>query len=188
MAIGTPVAILRDKKGWRKMRNDNSSSKIKAGYEWVTNIFDYLRSPLLLAMRLFWGWQFFIAGKGKLLNLDQTVDFFTQLGLPFPQLNAILAGSTECIGGLLLLLGLGSRLISIPLAFTMVVAYLTADREALMAIITKPDDFVAATPFLFLLTSLIVLAFGPGYFSIDTLIGKFTGKKKREVIELRRAA
>ncbi len=39
-----------------------------------------------------------------------------------PQLNVYLAGGTECIGGILLLLGLGSRFISIPLIFTMIIA------------------------------------------------------------------
>src|SRR5690348_2415855 len=72
----------------------------------------YLQSPLLLAIRLYWGWQFFQTGKGKLMNLDRTAEFFQSLHIPMPRLNACLAGGTECIGGLLLLLGLGSRLIS----------------------------------------------------------------------------
>jgi putative oxidoreductase len=93
-----------------------------------------------------------------------------------PKLNAILAGSTECVGGLLLLLGLGSRLVSVPLIFTMVVAYLTADREALNAIFSDTDKFTSAAPFLFLLTCLIVLAFGPGKLSVDALAFKKTSK------------
>src|SRR5258708_2114334 len=83
-----------------------------------------LQSPFLLAIRLYWGWQFFLTGKGKLLNLDRTAKFFHDLSIPFPKLNAIMAGSTECFGGFLLLLGLGSRLVSITLAGTMTVAYL----------------------------------------------------------------
>src|SRR5262249_49750176 len=111
------------------MLQESISPKINLVYGWYTSLLDKLRSPLLLSLRLYWGWQFFMTGKGKLINLDQTVDFFTQLNLPFPHLNAILAGSTECFCGLLLLLGLGSRFISIPLIATMVVAYLTADNE-----------------------------------------------------------
>jgi putative oxidoreductase len=92
----------------------------------------------------------------------------------------MLAGSTECFGGLLLLIGLGSRLISIPLAFTMVVAYLTAHREELGMIFSDTEKFTAASPFLFLLVSLIVMIFGPGIFSLDTLIARIfpTGKKR----------
>ncbi len=143
---------------------------IKKGYDWLAGILDYLRSPLLLAMRFYWGWQFFLTGKGKLMNLDRVAAFFSDLGIPLPKLNAILAGSTELFGGLLLLLGLASRLVTIPLAITMTAAYLAADRDAVKDIFSDPDKFVTADPFLFLLTAVIVMAFGPGLFSIDRLI------------------
>lgn len=126
-----------------------------------------LQPVLLLLIRLWWGWSFFLTGKGKLLNLEKTTAFFTELGLPWPQLNAIAAGSVECFGGLLLLAGLFARPVSVPLAFTMLVAYATADREALQAIFSDPDKFTSAAPFLFLFAALIVLAFGPGRFSVD---------------------
>ena len=57
---------------------------------------------LLLVIRLYWGWSFFLSGKGKLLNLEKTTAFFTELNLPLPKLNALMAGSAECGGGLLL--------------------------------------------------------------------------------------
>ena len=126
-----------------------------------------LRDPLLLGIRLYWGWQFFITGKGKLMNLDNTAGFFAALGIPLPKLNALIAGSTECFGGLLLLLGLASRLTSVPLIFTMIVAYLTADREVVFGILDDADAFVTAAPFLFLFASLIIFIFGPGRFSVD---------------------
>ena len=169
------------------MLQESISPKINLVYGWYTSLLDKLRSPLLLSLRLYWGWQFFMTGKGKLINLDQTVDFFTQLNLPFPHLNAILAGSTECFCGLLLLLGLGSRFISIPLIATMVVAYLTADNEALTMIFSNPDGFVTATPFLFLLVSVIILVFGPGSFSLDTLIEKISRKIESRFVELKQA-
>ncbi len=147
-------------------------------YAFLTCVVSYLQSPFLLVIRLYWGWQFFLTGKGKLMNLDKTADYFQSLSIPLPKLNAIMAGGTECFGGLLLLLGLGSRLVSIPLAGTMVVAYLTADSNAVKTIFTKPDDFVTAPPFLFLLASLMVLVFGPGAFSLDRLISKISGKTK----------
>ena len=131
-----------------------------------------LQSPLLLALRLFIGWQFFITGKGKLENLAKITEFFRDLGIPWPGFNAVLAGSTECFGGLLLLVGLASRLVSVPLAFTMCVAYLTADRDALFAIFSDPDKFLGSTPLPYLATALIVLAFGPGVFSLDWLLAK----------------
>jgi putative oxidoreductase len=137
-----------------------------------------LQSPFLLIIRLYWGWQFFLAGKGKLLNLDRTAGFFANLNIPMPKLNVVLAGSTECFGGLLLLLGLGSRIVTVPLIFTMIVAYLTADFAKVQHIFDKPDDFVSAAPFQFMLTAIIVLIFGPGVFSLDAIIAKMRGEKK----------
>ena len=132
----------------------------------------YLQSPLLLVIRLYWGWQFAQTGWGKLTHLERTAGYFESLDIPLPKVNAIMAGSTECLGGVLLALGLFARPASVPLIFTMLVAYWTADREALMSITSDPDKFVTATPFLFLFASLLVLAFGPGKLSLDALLGK----------------
>src|SRR5271168_4303056 len=133
---------------------------------------DKLQSPMLLIFRLYWGWQFFLTGKGKLLNLDRTSNFFLSLHIPLPHLNAWVVGVTECVGGLLLLTGLGTRLVGALLAFDMIVAYLTADIETVKHIVDNPDKFLGADPFLFMLASIIVLAFGSGRFSIDWLIGR----------------
>src|SRR5277367_108178 len=138
---------------------------------WVKAV-SLLQSPLLLAMRLYWGWQFFVTGKGKLMNLDRTTGFFQSLNIPHPHLNAIMAGCTECFGGLFLLLGLGSRVLTIPLIFTMCIAYVTAESDALHAIFSDPDKFVSAAPFEFMLCAVIVLVFGPCVFSLDWLIGR----------------
>lgn len=143
-----------------------------------TRAMNHLQSPLLLVMRLYWGWNFFVAGKGKLMNIDRTAGFFRDLHIPHPHLNAMMAGSVECFGGLLLLLGLGSRVITVPLIFTMIIAYVTAEHEALNAIFRDPDKFVSAAPFQFMLTAIIVLAFGPGKFSLDHLIATRCCKNK----------
>ena len=129
----------------------------------------WLQSPLLLAVRLYWGWSFFLTGRGKLLHLHRTAEYFGSLGIPLPQLNAALAGGTECLGGLLLIAGLFSRVASLPLVFCLSIAYLTAEREALQSFFRDPDKFTGATPFLFLFAVLVVLAFGPGRFSLDHL-------------------
>jgi len=139
----------------------------------------WLQSPLLLAIRLYWGWQFFGTGRAKLMNHEKFTGFFQGWHIPFPSLNVYLAGGAECFGGLLLLLGLGSRLVCLPLIFTMIVAYSTAEVAAVKKIFDDPDKFVSAAPFLFMLTCFIVLAFGPGVFSLDWLIGrKFFQKNK----------
>lgn len=142
----------------------------------LTTIGSWLQPVLLLIVRGYWGYSFMLTGWGKLMNLDKTTGFFTELGLPLPKLNAIMAGGTECVGGALLMIGLASRLVSVPLLFTMIVAYATAHKEELGAIFSNPDKFTEAPPFLFLLTCLIVLAFGPGKISVDGLVLKKTEK------------
>jgi putative oxidoreductase len=149
-------------------------------YGWLNCGASVLQSPILLIMRVYWGLSFFQTGKGKLMDLSKPTEYFQSLGIPFPHQQAILAGCTECVGGLLLAAGLASRLVSIPLTVVMIVAYLTAENEALKAIFNNTDKFTSATPFLFLLTVLIVLAFGPGAFSLDWVVAKIYGKKKGE--------
>jgi len=135
----------------------------------LDTVASYLQSPVLLVIRLYWGWSFAQTGWGKLNHLEKTAGFFESLHIPQPKLNAIAAGSVECFGGVLLALGLFARPVSIPLIFTMIIAYVTADNEALHAITSDPDKFVSAAPFLFLLAAVIVLAFGPGKLSLDAL-------------------
>ncbi|MGA2197930.1 MAG: DoxX family protein, partial [Bryobacteraceae bacterium] len=89
-----------------------------------------LQSPFLLAVRLYWGWQFARTGWGKLGNLDHVTYFFTSLGIPAPGLMAPCIATLEFAGGILLALGLGSRAIALLLTGDMLVAYLLADREA----------------------------------------------------------
>ena len=154
----------------------------RRAYELLVVAANYLQAPLLLAVRVYFFWQLFLAGKGKLLNIGRTAEFFGSLNIPLPVLNAYLAGATECFGGLLLVAGLASRLVAIPVAFTMIVAYVTADYEALTSVFTDPDKFVAAAPFPFLLTALLVLAFGPGALSVDALIKRFAARKRSDVL------
>lgn len=126
-----------------------------------------IQSAVLLFVRVTMGWGFFLTGKGKLLHLEKTTAFFDSLHLPLPKFQALLAGSTEMLGGLLLLAGLGTRLISIPLAFTMVVAYLTAHRDEAFRSLS---DFTDQAPFPFLMAALVTLAFGAGRLSLDRLL------------------
>jgi len=145
------------------------SMPLHAHFDRFNRLAAYLQSPLLLAVRLYWGWSFFQTGRGKLLHLARTAEYFGSLGIPLPKLNVLLAGGTECMGGLLLVVGLFSRVASVPLIFTLSIAYLTAERDALQSFFSDPDKFTGATPFLFLFAVLLVLGFGPGRFSLDHL-------------------
>ena len=130
-----------------------------------------LRSLFLLLVRVYWGWQFAQTGWGKLHNLPHVIEFFTSLGIPAPAANAYFVSTLELVGGILLALGLGGRLIATPLTIDMLVAYATADRQALASILSDPGKFYGADPFTFFMASLIVLIFGPGGLSLDSLIG-----------------
>jgi putative oxidoreductase len=55
-------------------------------------------------------------------GLSGTAGFMEQIGLPLPAVSAIMAGAAEFFGGLALLLGLGTRIATLPLVFTMLVA------------------------------------------------------------------
>jgi len=105
------------------------------------------------------------------------------LGIPAPALNAYFVSALEFGGGVLLILGLGSRLVALPLVVDMLVAYITADREALFSIFSSPDKFTAAAPYTFLIASLIVLIFGPGKVSVDALLaGRMSGSRFRRAV------
>jgi putative oxidoreductase len=150
---------------------------IQRAYELLVTAANLLQSPLLFALRLYFFWQLFLTGKGKLSNIPKVIDFFTGLGIPAPSVNAYFVSSLECFGGLLLIIGLASRPIALMIVVSMCVAYLTADFQAVTRIFSDPDKFVKADPFPFLLTALIVLAFGPGLLSIDALLKRVIGQK-----------
>jgi putative oxidoreductase len=154
---------------------------INVAYSWFLRGANALQAPFLLAVRLYWGWQFWQAGHGKLADMAKVVDYFTSLGIPAPSLNAYFIALLEAVGGIFLILGLGSRIVSLLLAADMVVAFIVADREALGSIFTDPDKFYAAAPYTFLFASLLVLIFGPGWLSLDTLIARY--RKKRQTAQ-----
>ena len=131
------------------------------------------QSPFLLFVRLYWGWQLIESGWGKLHHLDKVTEFFTSLALPMPAQTAVAISCLEFFGGIFLAIGLLSRLTSLALTINLIVAYITADREALFSIFSDPDKFYAAAPYTFLIASLIILFFGPGKFALDTLLNRW---------------
>jgi putative oxidoreductase len=132
----------------------------------------YLRSPFLLAVRLYWGWQFVQTGWGKMHHIEKITGFFMSLNIPFPAFNAHFVSGLEFFGGLLLIVGFVSRFTGLLLAFNMIVAYWTADHEALVSIFSDPGKFYVADPYTFLFASLMVLILGAGLFSVDALVAK----------------
>lgn len=150
--------------------NDRDGNILRKGYDLLVRIASSLQSVFLLAVRLYWGWQFALTGWGKLHRMPQVIQYFSSLGIPLPAANAWFIALLEFVGGILLALGLGSRPLALLCVGDMVVAYITADREALMSFFSAPDKFAAAAPFVFLVAWLIVLIFGPGKISLDAIL------------------
>jgi putative oxidoreductase len=136
---------------------------------------DGLRSPVLLFIRLTWGYQLAESGWGHLTHVAKTVQFFESLHIPFATANVYLSGATELVGGSLLILGLFARLVSIPVFFNFGVAYLTASLPDLIKSWHDKgagdtfDAFINDSAFPFLVMSLVILAFGPGRIALDAL-------------------
>ena len=85
----------------------------------------------LLLLRVFPGLVFTFHGAQKLFGafggggLQGTTQFFESIGIPFASLNAAMAGGIEFFGGLALIAGVATRLVSLPLVVTMIVAIVT---------------------------------------------------------------
>src|SRR5260221_4916947 len=152
---------------------------LRRSYELLIASGGALQSPFLLVLRLYFFWKLFLTGKGKLANIGKVTEFFASLGIPLPTLNAYFIGSLECFGSLLLIIGFASRPLALLVLLSMIVAYLTADFEAVSGIFSDPDKFVKAEPFPFLLSALIVFVFGPRRFSVDALL-KWGSRKLAE--------
>lgn len=141
-------------------------------YVRVAKLASYLQTPFLLLVRLYWGWQLVQLGWGKLQHLDKVTEFFSSLSLPFPGPMAHFVAGLEFFGGILLILGLASRLAGLVLTVNMLAAYWTADRGALLSVFSDPGKFYAADPYTFLFASAMVLVFGAGLISVDAMLAK----------------
>lgn len=122
-----------------------------------------------LVARLVIGYSFIQTGLGKWRHFDNTVEFFTQIGIPGPAANAAFVATLELVGGWALIFGLGTRLFSLLLSSTMVVALLTADRNSFVGALTGTSDsgLLAVTPVPYLVVLLLLAALSAGPLSVD---------------------
>jgi putative oxidoreductase len=89
-----------------------------------------------IVIRVLAGGVFFWEGILKFVYVNQGVGRFSKLGIPFPLVTAPFVGWLEIVGGLLLMMGLGTRLITLPFIIEMLVAMLS----------TKPRLFLGTLP------------------------------------------
>ena len=123
--------------------------------------------PPLLA-RFVIGFVFVNTGWGKLHSLDHLIQYFTELKIPFPQIQAPFVAGIEFGCGGLVLVGLATRFAAVPLIGTMVVAIATAlwpDLDGL-------NDLLGRAEFLYIVLLVGLVVRGAGAVSIDALLAK----------------
>jgi putative oxidoreductase len=157
---------------------NDAANPILRFYNGFVRAVSSLQSPFLLVVRVYWGWQISQNGWGKLHNLQHVTQFFASLGLPAPGFTAAFVSSFEFTAGILLALGLLSRIAALGLVIDMTTAYLTSDRDSFFAFFSNPGKFYGADPFIFLFVGLLLLIFGPGKISLDALLKRMMGKGK----------
>ena len=175
-------------------RRESLPLRFTRTYVWSTR---FLQSFALLVARLGFGFSLFLAGRGHLQNVAGMVERFTKWNIPMPEASVYLSAYTEMIGGLMLMAGLFTRLVSLPLLFNFVVAYLTASIDKVKGVVNMPGDsekwgdILDDAAFPFLVISLVFLAFGAGKVSIDFVIKRLifgrddlSTRRRVEVVEV----
>ena len=158
------------------------------GMKRIKRLTDSLLNPPLTAprstviMRVMVGGVFLSEGILKFVYTNQGVGRFTKLGIPAPELTATFVGSLEIVGGILLIVGLFTRVIAVPFIIEMVVAILTTKISLYLG--TSPLPLPPALPkvgfwavmhetrsdYAQILTSIFLLIVGPGSWSFDALL------------------
>ena len=127
-----------------------------------------LKDLPLLFMRLILAIGFYGPAMMKLKNIGNIAEWFGSIGIPMPTLNAYLATGTETLGFVLLFLGLGTRIIAIPLIITMIVAIVTVHLGH--GFEAGNNGFEIPVYYMIMLFTLVV--YGSGKISIDHLLSK----------------
>ncbi|QYK02957.1 HvfX family Cu-binding RiPP maturation protein [Shewanella psychrotolerans] len=116
-------------------------------YKSFLNGIKHIDGVVALGLRLYLAPVLIQAGYNKLSHFSDTAAWFGNaewgLGLPLPELMVVLAAGSEFFGGILLILGLGTRLISIPLMFTMLVAAFAVHWDNGWLAIADPSSWLA---------------------------------------------
>jgi putative oxidoreductase len=133
-------------------------------------------APLL--MRLVVGYVFMLAGWAKLNNLPQMIQNFTEWGIPFPHVLTPFVSGVECFGGVMLILGLFTRIPAVMLAVVMVVAIRVAKWDDIDSLETLLG-FEEVTYFAAFVWLAIV---GPGTISLDRLLMRAAGHEAESKI------
>jgi putative oxidoreductase len=131
-------------------------------------------APLLTRITV--GYTFYLTGNGKINNIETTTEFFAAQNIPFPALNAAFVSRLEYYGGILLVVGLLTRIVSALLASTMVVALLTERAQFFQSWLPTGDvGPLDIDPWVFLLLLSWLVLSGPGILSLDYWLARWLG-------------
>ena len=122
-------------------------------------------------VRLVFGYFWLETGIAKVHNLDGFTPRFIGWHIPHPAFNAALSAWTELLGGLLIMLGLFTRIVCIPMIVNMAVAVTLVVSANLMGL----DDYVEADEVVYGLIFFWLLVAGPGKVSLDTWVARWLG-------------
>jgi len=143
-------------------------SKFKQLKQFLDRLGQKSQDLALLLLRLVLAYGFFGPAMMKWQNMTAIGDWFKSLGYPAPYLNAYMAGTVELLGVVLLVLGLGTRFITLLLIFVMFIAITTVHLS---------HGFEAGNngfeiPLYYAVMLFTLFAFGPGKYSLERFLCK----------------
>jgi putative oxidoreductase len=159
------------------------SSGIVGVYDHFARFADKWRSPFLLLIRVYIGYQCVISGYAHITHFHTTVDAFKSWHIPMPEVNVAMSALTEIGAGALLIVGFVARLAGLLLTGNFLVAFLAVNlsdpkyHEMLRHFWDSQDVLLKDDAFPYLVTAIIILIFGPGFLSVDGIIKAMRGKK-----------
>jgi putative oxidoreductase len=145
-----------------------------------------------MVIRTMAGAVFFWEGILKFVYENQGVGRFTKLGLPFPVFTANFVGGLEIVGGLMLILGLGTRLVTIPFIIEMIVAMLSTKPRLFLGTLPLPPPPVppqvgiwavlheVRSEYAQIMSCIFLLISGPGRWSLDAWLSG--GERKEDIL------
>ena len=143
-------------------------SSVKVLRARALSIVDGVRPLALLLGRLSVGLLFLSTGWGKVHDIPKVTHFFETLGIPMPGLNAVVVGYSELLCGTALVVGLLSRLATVPLIVSMTVALVTAKASDIHGVF----DLVGQDEFTYLVVLVMIAVLGPGSIALDRFIAQ----------------
>ncbi|MCC6670679.1 MAG: FAD-dependent oxidoreductase [Planctomycetes bacterium] len=139
----------------------------------------HLRSVAALATRVLVGYAMLRAGIGHASALEATAQSFANRGVPLPAAAALLLAGLESVGGLGILVGLGTRVLSLSLGVVMTVVLATTERARLVEAVVPGGELwvLEVVPLVLLMLFAWLAIRGAGRLALDPVLAtRFRGR------------